>query len=184
MATLPPLATLDDLKAAIRDPESFTDTDLNLALKRASGRFRGQVRHPVSLVENDQIVLDGTGTRTLQLPAAPITDITVTLAGRLLEEGPDFEVSRRNGILRRAGGRFWPDGLENVAVTYTHGYDPIPDDVADAVLEHATTLAMVYAHIQQEGAGSVQATYGAAATVGTTQKWADAVENYRLKGRA
>lgn len=173
----PLLAEPADLATLTALPE--TDPNLALALKRASARFQGPggIGYPLHY-ETETIRLDGTGTHVLFLPAAPVDTITVTLDGQVLT---DYVISRRNGILRRR--EVWPNGLENIEVTYAHGYQDIPEDVQDAVLEHATTLAMVYAHVQQESGGGTQVTYGAAATVGTTQKWVETVEAYRLKGR-
>ena len=77
---------------------------------------------------------------------------------------------------------WFPEGLGNVKVTYDHGWAEIPGDVQDAVLEHAATLARVLAHLQQNSAGSTQESYGQAAMVGTTAKWADTVARYSLAG--
>ncbi|MET4094570.1 hypothetical protein [Arthrobacter sp. UYCu712] len=172
----PYLAKLTELATATGLPEQ--SPRLLLALQRASDRFRGAVGHPVHLVEDDEIWLDGNGTDTLLLPAAPITSISVELDGAALVAGSGYKISRRAGILRRAGG--WPDDLENVKVTYTHGYDEIPGDIADAVLEQATTQALVLAHVGAQGMGPANIKYEAAATVGVTQKWTDAVEKYNL----
>jgi hypothetical protein len=175
------LAALTDLKTLL-DGEPVSDAALTLALQRASDRFRGLVGHPVHLVTAERIWLGGDGTAVLLLPAAPVTDITVTVDGRQLTPA-DFEIARRHGILRRKGGQAWPRGLDNIEIVYSHGYETIPGMIADAVLEHAATLALVHAHVQQESAGSISASYGAAATIGTTQKWADAVNAYRLRGQ-
>lgn len=167
------LATLTNLSA--------TDANLALALKRASARFQGPggVGYQLHYQENDTIHLDGTGSRVLLLPAVPIEHLTVAIDGKPVS---DWALATRNGVLYRDGG-IWPAGLENIEITYSHGYRQIPGDIQDAVLEHATTLAMVYAHVQQESAGGTQVSYGAAATVGTTQKWVETVNAYRLRDR-
>lgn len=175
-----PLASAADLATATG--LAVDDPNLLLALKRASGRFRDNVEHPVSLVENETIRLDGDGSAYLLLPAFPVREISVSIGSLVLTEGIDYTVARRHGSVFKAGG--WPHGLENITVTYSHGLDPVPDGIVDAVLEHATTLALAYAHIQQETAGSTQVGYGAAAMVGRTQKWVDAVEKYKVRGRA
>ncbi|UXE04746.1 head-to-tail adaptor [Arthrobacter phage Shambre1] len=197
MAT-PPLVKTSDL--AILTGKPSTDPRLALAAQRASDRFLGAIGYDPRAKAGDQVQLNGTGTSTLLLPAAPVTAINaVTVRGTAvwagsgpryrsgywasteLLDGPDFELDAAAGILRRNG--VWPDGLGNVTVDYDHGFEELPGDIADAVLEHATTLAMVLIHIQQESGGSTSATYGKEATVGTTQKWVDAVEKYRLQGR-
>lgn len=170
---LPYLAKPEDLAALIRLPE--TSPRLLLALERASNRFRAEVGHPVHLVQGDVVELDGDGTDTLHLPAAPFTSISVKVDGAAVT---DFTASRRSGVLRRACR--WPDGLGNIQVTYTHGYAVIPGAIQDAVLEQAAVQAVVLPGVQQETAGSQSITWGVSATTGATQKWTDAVNTYSL----
>lgn len=171
------LAKLADLSTQTRLP--VNDPELELALRRASNRFRDAVHHPVHRVENETIRLNGRGGQTLHLPARPVDVHTVEVGGVVLVEGTGYEVDADAGILRRLGN-YWPDGLGRIKVTYSHGWEEIPGGIEDAVLEHAATIAMVQAHLQQNSAGSTQESYGAAALIGTTQKWTDAVEKYRL----
>lgn len=172
------LAALTDLKLK-PGLSVLSEAELELALRRASNRFRDDVHHPVSRVENDSIRLNGSGGRTLHLPARPVDIHSVEVGGTVLVEDVDFEVDRDAGIMRRLGG-FWPDGLGRIRVEYSHGWADIPGGIQDAVLEHATTIAMVEAHMQQNSAGSTQESYGAAALIGTTSKWEAAVGKYRL----
>lgn len=171
------LAKPEDLGTLVKLPAS--DPRVVLALKRASNRFRGAVHYPVHKVVDDSIVLDGDGTPALHLPAAPVTALTVTVGGRLLTPGVDYQLNRKNGVLRRIGG-VWPDALESVAVVYTHGWDTIPGDIEDAVLEQASVQAKQLINVQQESAGSTSVTYGALATVGVTAKWSEAVAKHSL----
>jgi hypothetical protein len=168
------LAPASDLATLLGVPP--TDPKLLLALKRASGRFRGQVHHPVSLVANDTVQLDGDGSDTLLLPAAPVVgDVAVKIDGVTVT---DHKVSRHAGILRRAAG--WPDDLGNIEVTYTHGHTEIPVDVVDAVLEQAELQFKVLAGVQQASLGARSITFGTTASVGVTQRWVDAIEAHRL----
>jgi hypothetical protein len=172
---LPPLADEDDLATKLGVPA--TDGKLQLALKRASDRFRGAVGHPVTQVEDDIIELDGNGSHSLLLPAAPIIGTpVVTVDGAAVT---DFSVSRSRGMLRRRGC-VWPDDLGNIEVTYTHGYDQIPGDIEDAVLEQAELQFQILAGVAQMSLGSESFAFGAQATVGTTQRWSDAVARYQI----
>lgn len=175
------LATIKDLAILTRLPE--TSPELELGLRRASDRFRGDVGYPVHRVAGDTVVLNGSGTRTLLLPAFPVDIHTVDIDGEQLTRPADYRVDQRNGILRRVGG-IWPDALGNVTVEYSHGWEDVPGDVQDAVLEHAATITMVLVHLQQNSAGSAQESYGAAAMVGTTAKWSAAVAKYSAEARA
>lgn len=152
---------------------------LALALSRASNRFRDAVGYPVHQVTDEVILLDGDGTTALHLPAAPVQTIAVSLDGVPLVERVGFQISRRNGVLRRIGG-VWPDGLENIEITYSHGWATIPGGIMDAVLEQGQVQATILAGVQTQSAGPYGVTYGAQATVGVTQKWTDAVAKYSL----
>lgn len=173
------LANLSDLATKVRKPAN--DPNVELALRNSSGRFAGAVGYPVSKVENDVAWLNGNGTSTLLLRARPVEVHEVEADGVVLDPG-DYWQDRDSGIIRLKGGGWFPDGLGNIKVTYTHGWDPIPEDIQDAVLEHAATMARVLAHLQQNSAGSTQESYGQAAMVGVTQKWSDVVAKYSLNG--
>lgn len=174
MAT-PLLATPQDLALRVDLPEP----ELLLALKRASNRFRRAVHHPVHRVVNDQLKLNGNGRHTLHLKAIPADVHTVEVGGVTLVPDTDYQVDGDAGILRRVNG-VWPEGLGTVRVVYSHGWEEIPGDIEDAVLELATTLALVHIHLQQNSAGSVQESYIAQATVGTTAAWTECVDTYRI----
>jgi hypothetical protein len=168
LAAAADLATLTNLPA--------TSPALLLALERASNRFRAAVGHPVHLVEDDVVLLDGDGGLTLLLPGIPCTDISVKIDGVTVT---DWTVAALLGVLRRTNS-FWPDGLGNIEVTFTHGWDPIPGAIQDAVLEQAAVQALVPVGVQSESAIGQSVTYGLASTIGVTQKWVDAVNRYRL----
>jgi hypothetical protein len=164
---------------------------IELAARRATDRFLGEIDRDLHQ-RTETVLLNGTGTRTLLLPGAPVATIAlVVVAGAAYAPYTDaatagpttYQADLRAGILRAVGGT-WPEGLGNIAVTYTHGFagiDDVPGDIQDAVLEHATTIALVLAHLQQESGGSTAATYGQTALVGTTAKWVQAVEKYKLQ---
>lgn len=174
------LAESSELATLTRLPAN--DPELLLGLKRASDRFRGAVGFPVHRVTGDTAELNGNGTSTLLLPALAVDVHSVSVDGQLLP-ATSYSVDKSAGILRRKDG-VWPDDLGNVVVGYDHGWESIPGDIQDAVLEHAATVALVLTHLQQNSAGSVQESYGAAAMVGITAKWADAVARYSVGGRA
>ena len=180
------LANIDELATMTRMPA--TDARLVAALRRASDRFTAACEHRdgdgnycLLLVTDDEVRVSGRGTDTLLLPSAPVRAVASVRVGGQLLQPAEYQVGSRIGVLRRVNGT-WPDGLENIEVTYTHGYpaDKVPGDISDAVLEHAATLATSSAHVQQESAMSKSAGYFAAAMVGTTQKWVDAVDRHSL----
>jgi hypothetical protein len=177
VATTEFLADPDELAAWLG--VSADDARLRQALAAASRRFRGAVRHQVSLVADDHSVLDGGGREALLLPAAPVTAVTsVKLDGTLLAEGTDFAWSA-DGFLRRLGC-CWPDRLRCVDVVYSHGYDPVPDDIAEVVIDQARAMYRVEPGIQTKTVGGQSVTFGVQSAIGVTAQWTDAVVRYRL----
>jgi hypothetical protein len=172
------LADPAELAAWLGVPES--DPKLLAALTAASRRFRGAVRHPVTLIADDVLTLDGAGRQSILLPAAPVISVTqVTLDGTVLGDGTDFEWSQ-DGYLRRLGGDGWPDRLRCIQVTYTHGYAQIPEDIQEVVIDQARAMFRVQPGVQSVQVGGQQVTYGAQAAVGVTAQWSAAVEKYQL----
>lgn len=168
------LAKPSDLALLVGVPPE--NAKLLLALTRASDRFEGAVGYPVAKVDNDEVDLAGDGGQTLLLPALPVVGTpTVQIDGTAVT---DFQVGRRFGVMRRAAG--WPDGLDNIRVTYTHGYDEIPGDIVDAVLEQAESTYRVLVGVANVGSGSEQIGYFATVTTGVTQRWTDTVERYQI----
>jgi hypothetical protein len=155
------------------------DPELLEALRAASSRFAGDVRHPVRAVLGDAVTLYGDCTDRLLLPAAPVLRIvSVEVDGQALTAGTEYKVRRDAGVLRRIG-EVWPDWAE-VDVVYDHGYDPIPDDIAEVVIDQARVIHRVKPGVQTVQAGGEAITYGAQAAVGVTAQWTAAVERYRL----
>ncbi|XBH21608.1 hypothetical protein V5R04_15590 [Jonesiaceae bacterium BS-20] len=163
---------------AVKTGTPATDPRLLLALQRAGDRFEGKISYKINLVTDDVVLLSGDGSRHLFLPARPVVGTpTVKIAGTPTTA---FEVARNNSILRHATG--WPDGLDNIEVTFSHGWEIPPADIQDAVLEQAETIFLVTVGIQSRTAGSESITTSALAAIGVTQKWTDAVEKYALYG--
>lgn len=156
-----------------------TDPKLTSALAAASRRFRGAVRHPVTLVSSDSITLDGNGTQSLLLPAAPVVSVeSVELDGEALVLNTDYEWSA-DGYLRCLSG-YWPNRLRCIALTYTHGYAMIPEDIQEVVLDQARAIYAITPGVQQKTVGSQSVTFGAQAATGVTAQWSTTVERYRL----
>ncbi|MCX5522590.1 mobile element protein [Streptomyces bobili] len=171
----------------LADPEELaaslgvqsTDPKLMWALTAASRRFRGAVRHPVSLVAGDAFLLDGNGRESLLLPAAPVLSVSaVTLDGEALAEGTDFDWSA-HGFLRRLDG-VWPERLRCVGGLYDHGYALIPEDIQEVVVDQARALYRIDPGVQTKTVGGQSVTFGTQAAIGVTAQWTAAVERHQL----
>ncbi|HET9381321.1 MAG TPA: mobile element protein [Streptomyces sp.] len=170
----PYLADPADLAALLNVP--VNDVQMLAALRAATRRFRGQVRHPVSLVTDDTVFLDGTGKAVLHLPAAPVLAVAAVEVDGVTLTG--VKVRRQAGLLLHPDG-CWPEWSE-VTVTYDHGLDPKPEDVAEAVVDQARVIYRTDPAIQQITTGTESVSFAATAAVGVTEQWRAAVEAHRL----
>lgn len=168
------LASATDL--GVRLGQDPGDGKLLLALRLASGRFQDQTNNPILKVTGDVITLDAAGSRVLLLPAAPVLGVSsVTVQG----EPVDFEWSAAGAI--RVSSPM-ADVWNSVAVTYDHGYDPVPAGVQDVVLEQAATIYSVLPGVSAYTTGTESRTYLSSLAVGTSSAWSAAVQKYRLRG--
>lgn len=176
MATTDLLADPGELAIWLGVPE--TDPKLLTALGAASRRFRGAVRHSVSLVNGETIRLDGNGTNSLLLPAAPVVAVASVSIDDETLAADGYEWSA-DGFLRRVGG-CWPARLRCIEVVYSHGWFPVPDDIQEVVIDQAQAIYAVQPGVQQKTVGSQSVTFGALAATGVTAQWAAVVERYQL----
>lgn len=103
-----------------------------LALNVASSTIRTWCGWPISEEEDVTAVLDGTGGRTLWLPTLKLTAVSsVEVDADPLTVGTDFDWTSYGKLIR--SGR-WPSTPRSVEVTYTHGYEVVPDAVKGACL--------------------------------------------------
>lgn len=158
------------------------DGDLLAAVGEASDRFRRSVRHPVHR-ETTTDTLTPTAGRVLQLPAAPVSDVTLvevrTGPGTYVDVTDTITgIDPTTGEVERAEP--WPTGLGSVRVTYTHGFEVIPGDIQSAVLEAVQLSTSVQPGLSTIRSGDESLSFFATATSGTTRRWTEAVEMYRI----
>lgn len=153
-------ATAADL-AAILGIEEFTEaqeTRATALLELASGSVRAEARQAIDLVEDDELVRRGSSENTIMLPERPVGEITsITLDGEELD-ADSWLVDGRD--VYRAGG-WGHEGLQLV-VTYSHGYEEIPEALKTVVL----AVAM---RAWTNPGGVLSQTLGAASTTFATE---------------
>ena len=146
----------------VADLESFLQIDITgadqiasaeAAIDAASEAIRNETRQTLDLVEDDDVIVDGEGlVRKIFLPELPVTEVTVVEEDDIeLADGTDYKLGQ-HGILHRVG-RCWSLGIQNIAITYSHGYDPIPADIKDVCIRAASRAYQ--AGVRSSGAGAV-----------------------------
>lgn len=165
------LADVDVLAARLNVP--VTDPVMLAALRGASQRFRTAVGHTVSRVDNEEIVLDGDGSTVLVLPSPRVIAVhSVTVDG-----SPVTVEWSQSGTIRYSAG--FPDAWGAVRVVYSHGWEPVPDDVAEAVMDAAEMAYHATPGLESMTVGGESLRF---ASGGVTQGWADTVEAYKVGG--
>jgi phage gpG-like protein len=133
-----PLCTVQDLSALIQVTVAVDDAPALAAIAAASAAIRGYCHQALSLVTGDHVVLSPACGRVL-LPELPVVAVSaVSLAGTVLDpaaygfEAATGELLRFDPLATPPPWPIWWDsGFRNVAVTYTHGYATLPDDLVN-----------------------------------------------------
>jgi hypothetical protein len=157
-------ATADELAARLG--VEFTDdetTRANTLLELASGTVQAAARQHIELVTDDQLTMPGTRETAILLPERPVVAATASING---VQVTDFDVRDEEALVRRGG---WGGTSDTVTVTYTHGYDPVPDAIKALTLEAVVRVWVNPGSVMAERYGSEQVTYlmGAADTMPT-----------------
>lgn len=180
--------------ARITDYEAITgDCNKNprrvqATLNAASVLIRRRARQTISFVADDVAMFEAREDRIFVLPELPVSDVAaVEFNGAPIQ---DWSWDRKRSLHRGSGwGRA---GIDRLTVTYSHGYDPVPDDVVLAVVSMAARLANTSA-FTREAAGPVTSeswgdhsiTFadltGGMNAVGWSQFELDVADSYRLK---
>lgn len=173
------LAEPADLALWIGVPDD--DRRMLAALRSASARFRGAVRWHVTYRARDEMWLDSRGGRVLHLPTMRVDKVH-----RVVVDGVELDPSGYrwsvDGLLERVGG-VWPTGYRTVLVVADHGYDPIPDDIQEAVIDLARLIYATKPGISSMQVGGITTSFstGGRHAVGTTEAWEQAVAAHRIE---
>jgi len=101
----------------------------NKAIDWATEAIKNYCHQVIERVTGDVVTLDCRGgTIKLFLPELPVITVTsVVEDGTALVVTDDYKLGQ-HGILYRVDNE-WPEGIQIIRVTYTHGYAVIPDDI-------------------------------------------------------
>ena len=189
MATLPDLATLEDVQAILqRDLTSAEITNGTRLIGMASGLVRRYTRQNITQVVDDVVVLPGNWSNVLQLPERPVTSVSsVTMNGatmpttawRLMDSEKlfigtgswqtDYGTMLWGGSALygpagsnngpQATGASWQGPQAQVTVTYTHGYEQVPADVVNVVAGMVALAIASPVGVNMEKIGGYQVAY-------------------------
>lgn len=177
--SLPNLATVADLEVyAQRGPLDAAAADLTLRI--ASATIRRYTRQAITFVENETVVLAG-GERVLKLPQRPlVVDGMHPLTVVEIPDGSGVELPAqeerdfiRQGSELHRGDPFysatrtmgWPFSrplgiwADRVRVTYSHGWQEIPDEIVGVCLDLAAATLSNPSRLRSETVGGESLTY-------------------------
>lgn len=147
---LPPFATAAELAATMQTPVDAAAADL--ALASASAVIRRWTRQTITRVADDVAQLRVIDCDELVLPQRPVVSVAEVKVNALVLN--DWVLSG-DRLLRTGGWRYlpgtstYPDpGI--VQVTYTHGWDEIPDEVRAVCLDLAASTVSNPGMLRQE----------------------------------
>lgn len=134
-------AELGDLEALLGDDFDPARADVGArALDAATARIRSYLGQHIELVEDDELILDGTGRSALFLPELPVVEISsITVDGTALTyvvDAYDYAWTAA-GVVRRRNAATWGELPQSIVVVYSHGYANVPDDIRDVCLRLA-----------------------------------------------
>ncbi|MEU9436597.1 hypothetical protein [Streptomyces sp. NPDC048252] len=158
---LPPFATAAELTASMQTPVDAAAADL--ALASASAVIRRWTRQTITRVVDDVATLRIIDCGELVLPQRPVVSVSHVNVNALVLN--DWVLSgdrllRAGGWRQLPGTTTYPDpGL--VQVTYTHGWDEIPDEVRAVCLDLAASTLSNPSMLRQESIDDYARTFAA-----------------------
>jgi hypothetical protein len=135
----------------------------DLALASASAVIRRWTRQTITRVVDDAVPLRIIDCDQLVLPQRPVESVSQVMVNALVLN--DWVLSG-DRLLRTGGWRYLPGTSSYpdpgiVQVTYTHGWDEIPDDVRGVCLDLASATLSNPAMLRQESIDDYSRTFAA-----------------------
>lgn len=191
------LVTLADYKSAL----GITGTDENTKITQYSleidDRVKSYLGYDTEETEYSQELYDGSGTNTLIPRNIPVTTITTleVYEGLDSDGNEDWEtwtqndeytrlIIRDGGMVIHIDGACFPEGEQNIRLTYTAGYDSdtLPQDIQAVCKE---LMILKYRNIDKEVMGKSSASIGMGSNTSDTYEFNEddilkKIEHYRI----
>lgn len=131
--------SVSDVEAYLGLELAGNDAQVLQAIRDASAVIRNYCKQEISKVEEASEMFDGGLGDKLFLEQLPVLEIVrIEEDGRLLVEDQDYKLGN-NGIVYRVW-RNWANGIRNIKVVYSHGYEEVPDDVRGVCVRSVARL--------------------------------------------
>lgn len=120
-------------------------------LAAAEAAVRAYCGWHIAPIITEDLVLDGSGTRTLFVKTMRLLDVTAGTSDGVVLDPLTLEWSE-SGFVRSTS--VWPDKLRSVRLSVMHGFEVVPD-VAEIVQAMAARAASAPSGVVREQAGAV-----------------------------
>ena len=159
------LATLDQLSAYLGETLPANDPSGLLMLQIASGMVRDYLHQDIDYKANEVVTLDPLNGSYVLLPQLPVVDVTkleiyVDGAWSIVASG-FYTVSRAMGMIagKPGNGIDFPSDPETWRVTYSHGYETVPDTIIGVVCGVAARAYTEPTSVSSESLGGYSVSY-------------------------
>ena len=130
------------------------DADILVYISEAEEEFVRLTGKTIDEAAKADEPYDGKGKDTLMLDNYPLTEVTVIKLKDAVQDLTKFRIYNQTGKIIWENGIF-PEGRQNVKVTYKHGYTTRPKVVDDYIVNFAAKRTCQQAGAKEaEGAGS------------------------------
>lgn len=180
-----PLGDLTGYEALYGTVAAGDQDKVTQAIADASAFMRMAMDVTISQVTDEDVVMDGRGSYTLMLPEWPVTDVTDVVVDGDAWEADWYEWSEYLGIVYARNGRIFPRRPQIVSLTYTHGWDPVPPPIVEAVYKRARRgLNSDGRDVRTEQLGAYSVTYASLAagvSAGLTTDEERVIRRYKIR---
>lgn len=194
-----PLATIEDFVERYGLASPTPDAArIQTSLEIASATIR-RGRRIFTRVTDDTVRVNGPGGLSILLPSDRLPVVAIASVKNLDRVGVEYTIDPAdydwsdNGVIHLNWGagwdatrRWWTTRRGGVVVTYTHGYDPVPDDVAGVCLDMAKRLydaaasTTSGADVRSETLGDYTITYQSTGAGALLQSEVDILSEFEL----
>jgi hypothetical protein len=102
-----------------------------IALDSACEIIRAYVGQRLNFDAVDVVTLNGNGRSSIILPQLPVVDIAEVVADDTVLAADSYYATRSGVLSRMTLYDVWPVGIQNIEVTYSHGFAVLEADVED-----------------------------------------------------